>query len=325
MSTATSIPVVWGDPWDEDDLGYSDRQRLKDETPITRRSIEAAYAALPDAALPAVESLVLSDRTEAEHVEKVRWHDDTAIEVVWHDDWGDDGGPTKVPDRTIERLEEDLQSFFGELWRVERKPDGRRRNSENVQRVLVRRVSHLDFHYEGEEEIEAAIMREGTPDGVPDDARDWGDLDHWVQPPSGVDRQTNLYVYETSTGTQHLVMPISAYHNGFHYGYVTEGAATICGQPLAPQTLADPANFDHFPALAAEHYDAVTSQQTVYGPDVRLDPEGVLDDDLCGSCWRSFADTEEVEGEDKLVPPSDYDWVEMRLWGQDRPVDDAIN
>lgn len=323
MST-TSLATVWGDLRDTADLTYNQRQAFDTATPVDRYSIEAAYAGLPDAALRAVESLVLSDRTEAEHVEKVRWHDDDAVEVVWYDDWGDDGGPTEVRDWVLDQLEEDLQSFFGELWRVDRKPDNRRRDSENVQRALVRRVSHLDFHYDDEEEVDAELMREGTPDGVPEDASDWGDLAHWVEEPHAVDRQTNLYVYETGTGTQHLVQP-RARAVGFYYDYVTESASTFCGQPLDPQTLADADAFEHYPPLAHAHYDAETSKQTVYGPDVRLDPEGVLGEDLCGSCWRSFADIEEDGDEEKLVPPSEYDWVQMRIWGQDRPVEDAIN
>lgn len=322
---STDLPEVWRRPKEQDNLYYEDRQTIDINTPIDRYGIEAQYAPVPDATVRAVRKLVNSDRTKGDHVEKVARHDETAVEVVWYDDWGEDddddddrhsSGPTKVSDYVLTRLQEDLQSFFGELWRVDRKPDDRRRDGKNVQRALVRRVSHLDFAYSDDDAAEVEFMRNEKPDGVADWVEEWGDCDHWRDEPNYVDTDTNLYLYETSTGTQHLLTPTSYRYNGFYHSYVTEGGHTVCGRGLDPQTLADPTNFEHFPVRAHEHQERLVTEHDRARYDIRVDPMGVLGDQLCGSCWRSYAKSvEQDDGADELVPPN-HDWTNMASWGE---------
>lgn len=263
-------------------------------------------------AVRAVEAVVRSDETEGHEVEKVRKDSATAIEVVWYDDYRDgENGPTKVDNYVISHFRDALQDFFGEHWQVDRKPDARRRNGENVQRVLVRRVTGLDFKYTDESDEDAKLIRHGTPEGVPDDARQWSDLDRFESSSYSVDTESNIYTYESSTGTIHLFKGEKQYDTGLWSSSVTEGTTTECGQPISPTQLATSDAISHYARVAAAH-----NAQTGLGEP--LDPYNVLDEEaLCGSCWRSYGDaTTDDDGKVVNVSPPNYDWHNLAAWGE---------
>lgn len=271
------------------------------------------YAELDDHAVRAVEAVVRSDETEGHEVEKVRKDSATAIEVVWYDDYRDgDSGPTKVDNYVISHFRDALQDFFGEHWQVDRKPDDRRRSGENVQRVLVRRVTALDFKYTSESDEDAKLIRHGTPEGVPDDARQWGDLDRFQSTPYSIDTEANIYTYESSTGTVHIFAGEEEYTEGLWSSSVTEGTTTECGQPISPTQLATSDAIAHYARVAAAH-DAET------GLGEPLDPYHVLDEDaLCGSCWRSYGRVKtDGDGNVITIQSPDYDWHGLAGWAED--------
>lgn len=263
-----------------------------------------------------VEQILKAGHIRGGAIEKVhRAEGGEAIEVVYWNDEHDPGrhGPSVLSNHVLGGIRKELHEFLPENWRVHRKDNGTRKNRDypveegkSLQKLMIRRVSAIRFRYEDDSEFEYREMLGELPDGLPDDAKDWRDV--YPAPPPAYEPAADLYVYETSTGTKHLLQGSvrPGIQKGFRNKRVYEPVSCYCGFLLNPQTLAD-GEVTHFGEyLLDEDRDSY-----------KIDPKSVFGDDLCTSCWRSYGATATDSDGDviNVEPPTRArNYREIRDW-----------
>lgn len=281
------------EPWDqfEDSTTYWGQIRMRD----------LVWSDLPTGAADAIERVIRVGSCKNRAMERVHRLDPQTIEVVWYDDVGEgdkDQEPSRIADRYIIQIRQRVQEMFGTHWRVRRKEDGRRDYSAHPQRAIIRRADHQRFQYQDESDGEYMLALHGRPDGVPDHAEQYGDLDHIPDQPSGVTYHADVWVYETpSSGTIHLV-------KGFRSQFVSLDISCMCGSvSVDAQDVVD-GELDWYPRLLAE--GSVDHLED-------LDPVSQFDKRLCSNCAKSYKirqtwSSGEVRNYD--IPDVDWDSVE---------------
>ena len=243
------------------------------------RMKEVVYTDLPPGAEEAIEDLIKVRACSGAWIEKVHRLDPQTVEIVWYNDSQEEGNATRVRDGTVRRVRETIQTILGEHWEVERKEvkDSQGYEYDHPQRVLVRRVSHQNFKYSTESDEEFKLALHGRPDGVPDDASVWGDLDEFPEPPETSPWSIDIYVHETGTGTKHL---IGRRFDSFREKSVAEEISCECGLKVQPEDVID----------TVEHYGEFLQELSENGYWDDLDPETAIGEDLCDRCWVSYAE-----------------------------------
>lgn len=267
------------------------------------RMKEVVYSDLPPGAEDVIRDLVQTWECNGEKMEKVQRLDPQTIELVWYDDIDGDSDkePTEIDDTYLRNVQKVLAQFFGDHWRVSRKSDQRRWNNEHPQRAVVRRAEAQRFRYNDENNEEYLLMLHGRPEGLPDDVGRWSDYEPYEQPSEaqGLYDSRDVYVYETSTGTRHLV-------HGQHLRntHHTSDVKAECGRVVPSNVLVD-VDVTHL----AAYIDTGDEEEDPH-------PERLFGDDLCGACWKSYQRA--VKGMDGSVrrrhpPSSNYyalaDWT----------------
>lgn len=265
---------------------------------------ELVYSDLPESAVDAIRDFIMVDECKERQIERVERLDPQTLQIVWYDDEmdrpDDQEDPSRISHIYISRVREIIQNIFGEQWRVQRKRDERYWNNKNPQRVVVRRADHQRFKYTDESEGEYQMMLHGRPDGVPDGVERYRELDHIPEVP--VDGKRDVFVYETGTGTKHLLP-------AFGEDLVVHEQSCECGLTVQPEEIIEDDSIQHYAEVMQEIVDRVVED----GIDSRsfdLDPNSVLKDDLCSSCWSSHAYTSRYGGHD----PPNVDYSVMLYW-----------
>lgn len=255
------------------------------------RMQEIVWSELPEGAAEAIEDFIRVDKCSGGEIERVRRLDPQTIEVVWYDDEGqneEDPSPTLIADRYVRNVRTVIQELFGEHWRVKRKQDDRRYNGEHPQRVIIRRAEAQRFRYIDESDEEYLLNLHGRPDGAPEDADYYRDLDRYPVPPHNIrkKRALDVYCYETGTGTIHLL-------RRFRDDVIARDQTCECGLEVQAEEIVDGERVEHYAEYlrrGAAEYDGDVPFHSF-----DLDPKSVIGDfgsgDLCGRCWKSYART----------------------------------
>lgn len=240
------------------------------------RMKELVYSELPQGTAAAIEDFIRVDKCAGQDIVRVHRLDPQTIEVVWHDDEGldaDDPSPTSVSEYYIRNVRTVIQAVFGEHWRVRRKPDERRHSGEHPQRAIIRRADHQRFKYDDESDDRYLLNLHGRPDNVPEDVDYVRQLDQYRDDPElPVGDPRDVYLYETESGTIHLLPSIRD-------RTVAVDQHSECGLTVPAEEIVD--------GERVEHYSDYLSREREWDD---LDPETQIGDDLCGRCWRSYAE-----------------------------------
>lgn len=287
---------------------------------------EAIYTQLPTDIAETVERLLPG--SIAAEVEKVERADSRTVEIVFDSDtytYEGGGSSTLVPARYREDIEREVQRWFGQHWRIERKPFERQSYRGHPNRFYLRRVAGYRFRYGGESAEEARLVEEGTPAGLPDDAVTWDDVLDTPRLPGGLSvlkrHWVNIWTADVGTGTVHLVPADRSLSKfGLEPPFddpVTEPVGACCGYGVAPEAVAQGALTPYWKVVqdhATERlgddvpYDRLEdmSKHGMTGWfEGELDPQSLFGDDLCQSCWRAYA--RDDSHTDVLVQPDvDY-------------------
>jgi hypothetical protein len=165
--------------------------------------------------------------------------------------------------------------------------------------LVVRRQVASTFRYDHESEDEWQQAVTERPDGVGVDVNRWGQLDQYDRLDGG------LWVYESDTGTQHLI-PHGRVHTGssWHFGVVCgsvfKDLPTPCGTTSVDRhALAEGSAITPY----AEHVlDAAAARGIPTSEEA--EPPSVLDNP-CEACCRALA---KDLGTDELSSLYDLDW-----------------
>lgn len=217
------------------------------------------------------------------HVEKVKRHDMETAEVVFSG---------SISNYKLKDINAELEAFFGPTWRAERKPDDSRSSGVSEDRVLVRCVECQRFRYHDESDDHYEQMRVEPPDGVPDGASHYGDLEQYEAPSYVENLRTNLYnyadayYYQSNAGTWHLLETASdAFHppgRKVRETPVDEDLSTVCSIHVPAEELAEGDRVSHYADLLRD-------------PDRPSQPaHDLLGDDLCGMCAKSVRGPEKT-------------------------------
>jgi hypothetical protein len=271
--------------WDTlKDLPYAERRRIKNYMDIEFR--EPIFSELDSHAVEGIRQILMGETGIKYHcIDSIQLLDDHTIEIVYHGD-----GEKKIKTMYRNRLEDRIQSWFGEHWRLRRKVDHRRHDGRNKQRFVLRRVEGYHVQYPGQSDEEWEIMMNGTPEGVPDDVSLWAEVDGYGDWPSvidSVDRKADLFVYTSSSGTQHLMYGYGANmaDTGLRRTSVASGYTCPCGTTVDRETLAEGSDVKHYRHYVEQKIRRAPGDTPVSSLD--LDPQSVLSN-LCGSCWKSY-------------------------------------
>lgn len=249
------------------------------------RMREVVYSDLEPEAAEAIEDLIKVRDCAGRHIERVHRLNPQTIEIVWYDDVGDydeddddvDKEPTRVTGTVLNRVHTMLQELFGEHWRVGRKEDNRRGSGRHPQRALIRRADHQRFQYRNESEAQYQLKLHGEPDNAPEGVLRYGGLDSYPEPLSDlVGKDFDCYVFESDTGTKHLVQ------NGrgnLRNRALSKPLPCACGLEVQPETVIEAERVNHYAEYVTE--EVREECQT-------LRPEHLFDDDLCGRCKQVF-------------------------------------
>ena len=271
---------------------------------------------LPENAVEGIRRVVQVNEVDGQSIVDVKRHDKYSVEIVYYGDEFDedrpDGeGPTKIPAWIIEEIQDLLCEFFGPLWRVGRKEDSRRYSNESVQRLIVQRIIAQEFRYRDESHAEWLFALNGSPDGVPDDARRYKDLDAISDLPENVHWfDLDLFVHESSTGTKHLIRG-GGVVDGLRRSWIVDDVSCLCGVSVDSETIID-GDVAHLAAHTRFEVDRVG------GPDIdpywtNPTPERIFGDDLCRSCWRSYCGV----NEDGSVKDPNVAYRPLLKWARD--------
>lgn len=255
---------------------------------------EVVYSDLPSGAAEAIAEFVRVDECNGSNIERVERLNPQTLEIIWYDDegeanyskdwyrqqngytledWRNDKAPTKVNNYYIEAVRQVIQSMFGDHWRVRRKSDGRQWDGESPQRAIVQRADHQRFRYIDESHAEYRLMLHGRPENVPETVRRFGELDNYPEPPESVQKTSaDVYVYESDTGTKHLIPRIRG-------RLVALDGECECGLKVQREDVAD--------ADGIKHYGEYLQREGVGDGD--LGPHAMFGDDLCTRCWKSYS------------------------------------
>lgn len=297
---------------------------------------EVVYSDLPSGAEEAIADFIRVDDCLGYHIERVHRLNPQTIEIVWYDDegesnhdksyyensvshtledWREDKSPTKVSDRYIKNVRIVIQSMFGDQWRVTRKEDGRQWNDESPQRAIVRRADHQRFTYSDESEGEYLLNLHGKPDNAPEWAQKYQDLPAYPIPPKSVQhRAEDVYCYETSTGTIHLI------GENVRNKWVAEDLSCECGLTVQASVAVDTDRIEHYAGFLQRQRDRIDLPDGFES--VSLDPQTRIGEDLCDRCWRSYAKPEKnhagkVTG--YRAPAVDDSYADLLDWTEAQP------
>lgn len=260
------------------------------------RREELVYSDLPDGAVDAIDRFIRVYECNGQNIESIHRADAQTVEVVWYDDAGatydrdyysseekyeNARAPTRVRDSILRRVREAIQMRFGEHWVVERKPDKRRNDGRHPQRALIRRASHRRFSYEDESQADYLLHLHGRPDGVPEDVTRWEDHDCYPDTlPIAKYSPLNLYLYESGTGTVHLV------DGEFLHDTVSVPQETHCSLTLEPEEMAQPETLTHYGGHLHGRYGG--EWKPLPSHEGNGDPASVLGDTLCDQCRKAY-------------------------------------
>lgn len=283
---------------------------------------EVVYSDLPQGAEDAIEDFVTVARCKGRDIERVGRTDAQTVEIVWYDDAGTEQSPddfasrdiyekerepTYVPEVIIQETAEVLQGLFGEQWRVTRKPDERRSGGTSQQRALVRRVDHQRFAYQDETVGEYKLNLHGRPENAPEGAEKFGDLDDYPEPPRGWNGDPeDLYCYTTGTGTVHLITSIRD-------EWIAEDLSCECGLGVQARDIVDATDIEHYAEVLMQKKE--DGELSGYNGD--HGPESCLGEDLCGRCWKSYAEKDRYyDGRvrDYAPPAGDSQYATTLSW-----------
>lgn len=267
---------------------------------------ELQYSRLPTDAAEPIETFITGPEYRSSNIEQVKREDPKTVTILWYDDAGAPkdrseyasqsdyeyaAKPTKVPRSVFKRVESRIQELFGENWRVNRVSDERRDSGVNPQKVKIQRVDHQHFRYREETEESAQRKRIGLPDCVPEGTATWRELEPYSEMklmPAHERKDASLFVYESSTGTQHLV------DSDFVNQYPGLPVKTVCGHTVPPEAVRD----------GLEHYGEFVRR---VGPSLDEDreyaPHNVLSD-LCSTCHQSHYE-DRHEYLNGILPPTE--------------------
>ena len=232
---------------------------------------EVVYTDFSSETVRAIESVLQVSECFYGVMKKVRKTAPDTIEIVWYDDMGEEEGNSYVSSSIIRNVEERLQSLFGEHWRVSRKPD-KRRSGGHKQRAIIKRADHQRFRYNSESDCEYQMILHGRPDGLPEGARRYGDLNH-IGRTADVPYRTNFYLVESSTGTMHIA-------ESFESDCAAVDVSCLCAHSIDAQTIVDGDDVHWYPQYLADLDDLGWFE----GYDTYLNPQRVLGAQLCGRC-----------------------------------------
>lgn len=265
------------------------------------RMKEVVWSDLDPGVVDAIRRIAEIDRCGGKALEKVQRLDPQTIELVYYNDTNEeDSSPSFLSRVTVDNLREEIKRLYGEHWRITRKewndPDSRW--AEHPQRLLVRRASHQRFKYQDEDEPEYLARLNGVPDGAPEDATYWKDVDAVQEPPEEVNWRQNIYIYESGAGTCHIVKR----GNAVREKPIATTFSTACGTEVDPEAVVEGERFAHFGEHVQAHIDAGEI------PSAR-GPKELFGEDLCMACWRSYGQSDGDDGYraptslyNKLVP-----------------------
>lgn len=277
---------------------------------LTTDSIGEHYLRLPGDAADIIRTVLAGPLTEG--LETVTKADAETVELVYFNDaeykpagqdwkhgrWNRTDG-TRLARAIPHKVQDTVQSYFGPAWVVAWKPDERESTGRSIQRLLVRRVRHVDFKYHDESYASARKVLEG----IDIDADTYGELDLYPQPPNSLRnyRKTgdddsppevwplDVYVYETDTGTIHL-----AQGRTLRTAAVTDDVKCLCGTAIPAERIRDGdvhhlADYVHERAADLPDYDEPPfHRKEASGPH----PLRLFAHHLCTSCAKDYCDVE---------------------------------